>query len=154
MLPKTTDRVTLHTDPAINEQIWRRIEMNVDHYRSAGIDAINRRLEDLDHEWDIERALEANAAAAMAASLLIAKVGKSKAWLLMPAAIAGFLLQHALSGWCPPVPIMRRLGFRTAAEIDVERYALKAVRGDFRNIRAGANGDGSSGHVVVAAASA
>ena len=45
--------------------------------------------------------------------------------------MTGFLLQHALQGWCPPVPVFRRLGVRTTAEIDRERYALKALRGDF-----------------------
>jgi hypothetical protein len=29
------------------------------------------------------------------------------------------------------VPILRRFGFRTADEINTERYALKALRGDF-----------------------
>jgi hypothetical protein len=56
---------------------------------------------------------------------------------LLPAIVAGFLLQHALQGWCPPVPLFRHLGFRTAAEIDEERYALKALRGDFRNVPVG-----------------
>lgn len=48
--------------------------------------------------------------------------------------VGGFLLQHALQGWCPPVPVLRRLGFRTQTEIDEERYALKALRGDFREL--------------------
>jgi hypothetical protein len=47
--------------------------------------------------------------------------------------VTGFLLQHAIQGWCPPVPILRRLGFRTADEINRERYALKALRGDFKD---------------------
>ena len=42
-----------------------------------------------------------------------------------------FLLQHAVQGWCPPVPFFRRRGVRTAREIEIERYALKALRGDF-----------------------
>jgi hypothetical protein len=58
-------------------------------------------------------------------------------WLLFPAAVAGFLLQHAVQGWCPPVSIFRRLGFRTQSEIDEERYALKALRGDFRHLPSG-----------------
>ena len=29
--------------------------------------------------------------------------------------------------------MLRRLGFRTRHEIDRERYALKAIRGDFAN---------------------
>lgn len=44
--------------------------------------------------------------------------------------VAGLHLQHALRGWCPPLPVLRRLGFRTRAEIDRERYALKVVRDD------------------------
>ena len=31
-------------------------------------------------------------------------------------------------------PVFRRLGFRTASEIDYERYARKALRGDFAEI--------------------
>jgi hypothetical protein len=42
-----------------------------------------------------------------------------------------FLFQHAVQGWCPPLPVLRRLGVRTRKEIDRERYALKALRGDF-----------------------
>jgi hypothetical protein len=85
-----------------------------------------RRLDELDREWDIERAIEANAAS-------IALVGVAlgalvNAWfLLLPAAVCAFLLQHALQGWCPPVPVLRRLGFRTAREIFEERLALKAL---------------------------
>jgi hypothetical protein len=50
--------------------------------------------------------------------------------------VATFLLQHALQGWCPPVPLFRSLGVRTASEIDEERYALKALRGDFEDVPA------------------
>jgi len=36
----------------------------------------------------------------------------------------GFLAFHALRGWCPPLPLFRRLGFRSADEIGVEREVL------------------------------
>ncbi|MGZ8329614.1 MAG: hypothetical protein ACXWVA_00985 [Rhodoplanes sp.] len=55
-------------------------------------------------------------------------------FLLLPAAVMGFLLQHAVQGWCPPLSILRRLGFRTAKEIERERNALKALRGDYANL--------------------
>lgn len=48
--------------------------------------------------------------------------------------VLGFLFQHAVQGWCPPVSLLRRLGFRTSSEIDAERYALKALRGDFKEL--------------------
>ena len=58
-------------------------------------------------------------------------------WFFFPAVVAGFLLQHAVQGWCPPVPVFRHLGFRTQSEIEEERYALKALRGDFRAVPVG-----------------
>ncbi|HEX9787907.1 MAG TPA: hypothetical protein VGB09_07765 [Candidatus Binatia bacterium] len=80
----------------------------------------------------MERALEANASAV---SLLGLGLGTfvDRRWFILPAVVAGFLLQHALQGWCPPVSVFRRLGVRASTEIDHERYALKALRGDFQD---------------------
>ena len=54
---------------------------------------------------------------------------------MLPLVVSGFLLQHAIQGWCPPLPVFRKLGFRTRAEIEQERYALKLLRGDFSEIQ-------------------
>lgn len=35
-------------------------------------------------------------------------------------------IKHALQGWCPPLPILRRLGFRTTQESEQERAALRS----------------------------
>lgn len=129
LLPSTTERVPQQTDPAINERITQQTEANVEAY-SADRRLIDVRLEELDGEWDIERILEANAAAVSLIGLTLARF-VSRRWFLLPAAVAAFLLQHAVQGWCPPVPLFRRLGIRTQREIDEERYALKAMRGDF-----------------------
>jgi hypothetical protein len=45
-------------------------------------------------------------------------------FFLVPGLVAGFLLQHAVQGWCPPIPFFRRRGFRTASEID--RSAMRS----------------------------
>lgn len=133
MLPSTVERVPQHSPEAYNAAICRQTEENVARIAAAGPEAIDRRLEELDREWDIERTLEANAASV---SLLGSILGFTvdRRFFAMPAVVAGFLLQHALQGWCPPVPFFRHLGFRTATEIDHERYALKALRGDFRTV--------------------
>ncbi|WBK02028.1 hypothetical protein MMG94_05570 [Methylocystis parvus OBBP] len=94
---------------------------------------IGERLSELDREWDVERALEANASTVALAGLALGLLGDRR-WLAIPVAVAGFLLQHAVQGWCPPLPVLRRLGFRTSHEIDQERYALKALRGDFQKV--------------------
>ena len=94
---------------------------------------IPQRLKELDEEWDIERAIEANSALAFTGVVLGATADRR--WLILPAVVTAFLFQHAIQGWCPPVPILRRLGFRTAHEIEKERHALKAIRGDFEQSR-------------------
>jgi nucleoside-diphosphate-sugar epimerase len=133
LIASTTARVPLHTPAVINEQIRRQTEENVARYAAAGPEAIDRRLAELDREWDIERTLEANAATvSLVGSVLGFAVDRR--FFVLPALVAGFLLQHALQGWCPPVTFFRRRGFRTAAEIDQERYALKTLRGDFRDL--------------------
>jgi hypothetical protein len=137
LLPSTTERVPRQTDPAVNERITQQTDANVEAY-SADRRLIDVRLEELDGEWDIERILEANAAAVSLIGLTLARF-VSRRWFLLPAAVAAFLLQHAVQGWCPPVPLFRRLGIRTQREIDEERYALKAMRGDFSAPNAGSS---------------
>ena len=133
MLPSTTARVPLHTNDTYNQAIRRQTEENVARCAAAGPEAIERRLAELDQEWDIERILEANAASVSLIGVALAAL-VDRRFLIVPGLVAGFLLQHALQGWCPPVPFFRRLGVRTQSEIDHERYALKAIRGDFRDL--------------------
>ncbi|MGZ8260730.1 MAG: hypothetical protein ACXWUL_09285 [Caldimonas sp.] len=81
-------------------------------------------------EWDIERCLETGASSLTIIGSALG-VAVDRKWFLLPMGVAAFLLQHALQGWCPPLPVFRRLGVRTAEEINEERYALKALKGDF-----------------------
>jgi hypothetical protein len=136
MLPATTERVRRNTAPKVNDRIRREIYARVAECAEAGPEAIDRRLAELDHEWDIERLLETNAASV---SLLGLGLGLcvSRKFLVLPVLVGGYLLQHALHGWCPPVPLLRRLGVRTQSEIECERYALKALRGDFAKVQHG-----------------
>jgi hypothetical protein len=133
MIATTASRVTDVTADEINSRLHKETEERVAYYAALGTDAINGRLAELDREWDIERALEANAAVAVIVGVALG-ITVNRRWFLFPAVVGGFLLQHAVQGWCPPLPILRRLGFRTAEEIAWERYALKALRGDFRGI--------------------
>jgi len=132
-LPNTASRVPDHTPDRYNDQIRRDTRASIAACAAGGRVAIERRLEELDREWDIERALENNASVAVLVGLTLG-ITVDRRWLIFPAAVAGFLLQHALQGWCPPLPVLRRLGFRTADEIAHERYALKALRGDFQEL--------------------
>jgi len=135
MIAVSRDRVPRNTDDSVNEKIRRQTQANVRRY-SADPVALERRLAGLDREWDIERCVEALAPAFTLLGITLGLTGSRK-WFALPVAVQAFFLQHALQGWCPPVPVLRRLGVRTQAEIEEERAALKALRGDFRNVPAG-----------------
>lgn len=132
-LPATARRVEHSSDERLNEAIRARTDAEVVRLESASEEEIAERLHELDDEWDVERLLQVNASTlVMLGVLLGAKVDRR--FLLLPAAVFTFFGQHALQGWCPPIPIFRRLGVRTNREIARERYALKALRGDFDDL--------------------
>jgi hypothetical protein len=133
MLPSTPERVPLQTDSAVNERIRQQTLAAVEAASAGGAEAIADRIRTLDRAWDIERAIEANASSLLLVGLALGALVHRR-FFLLPAAVGAFLLQHALQGWCPPVPVLRRLGFRTQAEIERERAALKALRGDFAGV--------------------
>src|SRR5437763_1473836 len=129
-MTNTRERVPRHTDEQVNRRIRAAMKRNV-HYYSLHREEIPRRMRELEEEWDIERAIEANAAAIAFGGIALSMT-RGRGWLVLPALVTGFLFQHAVQGWCPPVPGLRRLGVRTRNEIDREKYALKMLRGDFR----------------------
>lgn len=149
-LSPTAYRVPRHTADVYNRRIEEQAERSV-RFHARHPRGINRRLHELDREWDIERALEANAATLALAGTLLGAFADRR-FLLLPAAVTGFLLQHALQGWCPPVPFFRKRGFRTAREIEIERIALKALRGDFGPLGpAPSERDSQASHALQAA---
>lgn len=126
----STDRVRNHTAKEINSQIDRATEASVYGCAVRGRGEIAHRIEELDREWDMERLLQTNASTLVLVGLGMAAI-HSKKWLIIPGTVFSFFLLHAIQGWCPPVPVFRRLGVRTRWEIDREKHALKALRGDF-----------------------
>lgn len=119
------DRVRRSTALDANRQIDRQTEANIMHYLNATPEVIRERVEELDHEWDIERMLEVNAST-LALTGLVLGATVNKKWLILPGIVLPLLLQHGLRGWCPPLPVLRHLGVRTRGEIDREKYALLA----------------------------
>lgn len=132
MILGTAERVTRSTADAVNRAIQTDIRDSI-RWHAEHPEEIPSRLRELDAEWDVERTLEANASA-LAFTGVVLGATLDRRWIALPAIVTAFLFQHAVQGWCPPLPILRRMGFRTAREIDTERTALKALRGDFDRI--------------------
>lgn len=123
IIAETSSRVEMHTphhiQQSIAEETARRLDRIGNDHR-----AIHARLRELDKEWDIERAIETNASTLVLTGSALALLVHRR-FAILSGIVGAFLLQHALQGWCPPIPILRRLGFRTVGEIEDERQSLK-----------------------------
>jgi hypothetical protein len=131
------DRIRESSPDSANADLDAETRERVERVARAGGVAVDGRLRELEGEWDIERVLMANAATLALSGVAAAAATGDRRLLAVPGVVLAFLLQHAIQGWCPPVPAFRKLGVRTQQEIDAERTALKALRGDF----AGVDGD-------------
>lgn len=127
------DRVREHSPAKFNERIDRATQRRILRAGGESKSALSRRLEGLDKEWDMERVLETNASALALGGVLLGLLVNKK-FFIIPCFVLPFLLQHALQGWCPPVPMFRSRGVRTRKEIDTEKFAVKALRGDFAEV--------------------
>lgn len=130
ILPPTAQKVFLRTDPLINAEIRNQTIRNLNIFKNCNETEITERIRKLNLEWDTERVLEVNASMLILLSSYLG-VKTSRIWFLLTGATSIFMLQHALFGWCPILPIIRKWGVRTADEIHAEQTALKVMRGDF-----------------------
>jgi len=128
------DRVRAHSPSSVNEKIDLLTEARLARLEEAGPEEAARRLEELDREWDIDRALMLffSGAGGLTFGLGLKRLrrfgqGRGNGWLSFFSVQLAFLGVHAAYGWCPPVALLRRLGFRTHSEIEKERDAVAAL---------------------------
>ncbi|NML18303.1 hypothetical protein [Azohydromonas caseinilytica] len=128
------DRTRRHTAREVLRRIDEDTVSSLARCAEAGPAAITARLGELDREWDTDRVLELEAASMGLLGVALA------AWkprlLALPGVVALALMVQATTGRYPLMPLFRRLGVRTAREIERERHALKALRGDFAGMDA------------------
>ena len=123
------DKVRAKTPPEINQIIDIETATIVRFYAGKTDYEISKRIEELDNEWDIGRIVEVRAAMVSLIGMMLS-LKWSKKLLIFPTIASIFLLQYAIQGWCLPVSLLRRFGFRTRQEINLEKYALEALRGE------------------------
>ena len=111
----------------VDQQTWECLSAAAE----ADRESITAHIGQLTLEKDMERYLQTNASLLALAGTLLGAATRKKKWLVIPGIVLPFLLQHAIQGWCPPAALFLKMGVRTRKEINRERYALKAIRGDF-----------------------
>lgn len=124
------DRVRSLTFQQDLDRIDEKTRSTIRHHYNLGYESITRRLVELDREWPVDLALMTGAGFFVWLGLILgAKVNRRFYGI---SGVAGaILLVFAFIGWVPPVLILRGFGIRTRGEINTERIALKALRGDF-----------------------
>lgn len=104
---------------------------NINHYYKHP-DHINSRLRQLEAEMSTEQIFELHDAANVTAGVLLTVLTGKKKWLILPILVAIVQSLQAMEGIRLGISLLRKYGYRTRAEIDKEKYALKALRGDFQ----------------------
>jgi hypothetical protein len=99
----------------------------------AGPHAITERLNQLEKEWSAGRMTKATIGVLIVVGLALTALANPW-WLALPALGALFLLQYFYSNRSWLGATFHELGFRSGAEIDQEKFALKALRGDFKHL--------------------
>lgn len=99
----------------------------------VGPQAISDRLGQLEREWSAGRVTKAVIGVLIVAGLALTAL-VSPWWLILPAIGGFFLLQYLFgrSSWLGAT--FREMGFRSGSDIDQERFALRALRGDFKHL--------------------
>ena len=130
----SSDSVRSHTPLLVNRRIDEHVEACVRCMAERSDRAeMSRYLQRLEREWDINRALSVGASVASALGLLLGR-RDGGGWRVLSAVATGLLLQQGLFGHGPMAELLRVLGVRTRREIDLEKFAIKALRGDFERI--------------------
>ncbi len=123
-------KVTAESKNALIDQM---ILSNIRKYSEKSDAEISQRIVELDKEWDIERTL-ALSMSALALFGITSSLVFNRVSIILPILLLLFFIWHAFQGWCPPIPLLRYFKIRTRPEIDREKYALKAMRGDFKGL--------------------
>ena len=124
------DRVRTHTAEDVLRRIDAQTTAHLEHYASAAPEVVNRRLDELDREWDTDRAIELEASLMGLFGLALGAL--RPALLTLPIFVGSAVLLHALTGRYPLLPLFRHMGLRTAREINRERYRIKGLTRRFR----------------------
>ena len=101
-----------------------RVE-NAINFLAPNAENINKRLQQIDSEWDLERVYEMNESFAQLSGTLLGKIITKHCKL--PVLTTTFLAQETTPYWNPPVAIFKSLGYRMKEEIENEKKTLRSL---------------------------
>lgn len=127
----TTNRVEINTSDSLDAEFQRQLKVNLARYADASTAEIDQRLAALEREWSIERVIELEAPTMIGLGAVLGATFKRN-WFALSALAASMVILHNTQGWYPLLSLLRRIGLRSQNEIEQERSALRAMRGDHK----------------------
>jgi hypothetical protein len=109
------------------------VKDSVRFYGSLGSHSISDRLAALEDEPELETVATLGLAGAGVLALIFGLLG-SRLWRLLAWLVLPLIFAHARGRLAAPGQFLKTLGLRSRKEIEEEKYALKALRGDFRDM--------------------
>ena len=109
----------------------RRVEAEIGarlRYCAGNRRRIERRLRELDEEWDLENVLETQESLVASVGTVVGAV-VNRRLPSVPMSWSAALVRLAANR-LPLAALLRRTGLRTSREIEIERMALRLLRGD------------------------
>jgi hypothetical protein len=126
--PASPPKVSLKPRKEINRDTARSIQ----YYSHRPAELVSKRIAELDQEIPLEAFVFRGGAALTIVSLVVILLNnKNRAARILALVIAVLQLQYSYQGRNPLTDILRRRGYRSRKEIEVEKYSLEALRGDF-----------------------
>jgi hypothetical protein len=123
---------SMHDDKGINGA-ESELRNNLRYYGTLGEAGLSERIKDLDQEFDGEAVIATALATAGVGGLLMGALG-SRLWRGLVWASLPTLFVVSRKDWRAPESVLRFLGLRSRFDIQEEKYALKALRGDFKRV--------------------
>jgi hypothetical protein len=116
---------------------------NVRFYGSLGREGLSERIRSLDEEWDAEKFVTLALSGAGLLGLIMGLLG-SRLWRVLTWVSLPLLFLAGQEKWRPSEGVLKSLGLRSRREIYEEKYALKALRGDFQNVDSASGSEGET----------
>ena len=116
---------------------------NVRLYGSLGKEGLTERIRSLEEEWDMEKFVTVSMAGMGLFGLVMGFFG-SRVWRVLTWISLPMLFLYGQEKWRPSEGMLKSLGLRSRREIDEEKYALKALRGDFQQVDSASGSEGEN----------
>ena len=130
----SSDAARIHAPSTVNRRIDAHVEECVRCMAERADRAeMSQYLQKLEHEWEMHRAVAVGGSALALLGLLVGRKG-GHGWHVVSGVTLALLLQQGITGFGPLSALVRAWGVRTRREIDLEKFAIKALRGDFERI--------------------